>query len=207
MKKNLSQLLVVALLFLPSCSYLMEEQEVQALHYLKKAPKADIRKFFKGNVEAFAVTRDENDKIISAYKAKMHGKWEGNKGVLKQDFVYNDGKRDSRTWLITFENSGAFSAVGHDVLSPAKGRHRGNVIEMLYSLSLKKGSAKQEVKFEDNFYLVDRNSMIGISVMKVNSKIIGESTISYKKAARSVRKSSKNSAQGSVQNPTQNPVL
>ena len=62
---------------------------------------------------------------------------ESNKGVIKQTYTYANSEKDSRTWLVTLDNGGdTFTAIGHDVASPAKGRKVGNAIQMAYSLLL-----------------------------------------------------------------------
>lgn len=190
MKKFLSSLAIITCaISLSSCAYFQGNKKVEELSFLEKAPKIDIRNFFKGDIEAFAITQDQNGKITNSYIAKMTGKWEDNKGVLQQNFVYEDGKKDSRTWLIDVSEDGlSFGAVGHDVIEPAQGRQLGNAMQMNYPLSFLREGVKQKINFEDNFYLVDSRSLIGTSLMRKNGTIIGKSIISFKKVVDSAPK-------------------
>jgi hypothetical protein len=166
---------------LSSCAFLDRFNKAPELDFLDRGSKIDLKKFFNGEIEAFAITQDENGKISGTQTAKISGKWDENKGVIQQNFIYADGTKDSRTWLITINSDGTFDAVGHDVTSPAKGKQSGNAAQMIYSLSLAGKDGKQEVKFEDKMYLVDDKSMIMISNFKRGYSSSGKSIFSLKK--------------------------
>lgn len=155
------------------------------INSLEKAQKFDVKNFFNGDLEVFAINQDNEGKITSTFTAKMNGKWEENKGVLQQSFIYDNGKKDSRTWLITTDGDGTFNAVGHDVLTPVKGKQVGNAMQMIYSLSTKSDGAKQIKDYEDNIYLVDDRSAIGVSFVRKDGLAACKSIISYKKLSKS----------------------
>jgi len=189
MKKFFSSLLVVICAFsISSCASFSNPKEPKAIAFLEKAPKVDIKTFFKGDVKGYAIIQDPTGKIINTYNSKMTGKWEDNKGVLQQSFVYNDGKRDSRTWLITVGEDGAFDAVGHDVMDPAKGKQVGNVLQMEYSLGVMVEKQRQKMVYDDVFYMIDERSMMGTSVMKKGGAVIAKATVFIRKAADPVVK-------------------
>jgi len=171
---------VVSLLL--SCAYFESLNKSPDLDYLDKGTKMDIKKFFNGEVEGFAITKDEEDKIIGTQTIKITGKWEENKGVVQQNFTYSDGKKDNRTWLITVNSDGTFDAAGHDVSSLGKGKQIGNVAQMTYSLLVAgKKDTKQEVKFEDRIYLIDEKSAIMISNFEGGYNPSGQTVFSLKK--------------------------
>ncbi len=170
---------------LSSCAYLERfNQKPSEITALERAPKIEVKAFFNGDIDAFAITQDNQGKIVGSYTAKMTGKWDDNKGVLQQNFTYNTGKKDSRTWLITVDSDGTFNAIGHDMTAPIKGRQLGNAMQMVYTLSLPLDGKKQDVNYEDNLYLVDDRSVIGISFIKKGGAVSGKSIISYKKIGK-----------------------
>lgn len=179
MKKLFAALFLISLL--SSCTVLQNFNKSAEIDYLEKGAKIDFKKFFSGDIEGFAITQDQNGKISGTQTVKINGKWDENKGVIQQNFIYADGKKDSRTWLITFNDNGTFDAVGHDVSSPAKGKQIGNAAQMIYSLLLSENGVKREVKFEDKMYLVDDKSMIVISDFKKGFSSSGKSIFSLKK--------------------------
>jgi hypothetical protein len=158
-----------SLLFLilaSSCSLLDGNKIIPPLDYLEKGVKIDIKNFFNGDVEGFAIIQDQDSKIIGTKTIKMSGKWEDNKGVIQHVFTSLDGSKENRTWLITLEKDGTYDAVGHDVISPAQGKQLGNSSQIIYSLRINGQNGKEEFRYEDKTYLIDENSAIMISNVK-----------------------------------------
>jgi hypothetical protein len=188
--KNFTKILTISTiaLSLTSCAVfenLMQKKEVQQLDYLEGANKMDLKKFFDGNLEGFAIKQDASGKIASTFTVKINGKWEEGKGVIQFNYFYNDGTKDSRTWLITTNSDNSFDAVGHDVTTPAKGKQIGNAAQSIYSLMVGPKTDKEEMSFEDKMYLVDEKSVIMISNFKSkkSAKGAGKIILSIKKVA------------------------
>lgn len=193
---------IISSLILSSCANFQQKKQYQApeLDYLtENTTNANIKDFFNGEVEAFAITQDKNGKINGSYTAEINGKWNDNRGTIEQSFVKNDGSKEYRTWLITLEDEGKFTAIGHDVASPGKGKQIGNAVQMLYTLSLEGHDAegfstgKEDVKFEDTIYAVDENSMIMISNMIKGNNYVGKTIVSLKKLSNDKKPSAKKS--------------
>lgn len=173
---------VILLICLSSCAYIQSfNNKPTEIDSLDKGVKIDIKKFFSGELEGFSITQDQSGKIISTKTTKINGKWEENKGVVQQNFLFADSKKDSRTWLITLHEDGTFDAVGHDVVSPGKGKQVNNAAQMNYSLSLPGKIGKEELKYEDKIYLVDEKSAIMISTFKKGHSPAGKTITSLKK--------------------------
>jgi hypothetical protein len=181
MKKILSAIFLVVLI--SSCQYFdkFKKPKVSEITYLEKSPKLDIKSFFDGEITSFSITQDKNNKIISTSIAKINGKWQDNKAVIEQNFVNEIGKKDNRTWLLTLENDNSFSAVGHDVYSPAKGKIKGNAMQMIYTIFRKQNDQKIKTNYEENIYLVDENSAIGVINFSDEKGDSFKSFVSYKK--------------------------
>lgn len=169
---------------LSSCAYvdkLLSPHRATELDYLDKSTKIDIKKFFTGDVEAFAIIQDENAKIIGTYSSKINGKWDENKGVIQHNFIDDSGNKENRTWLITLQPDGTFEVVGHDFTKTADGKQLGNAAQMIYSLIVRTKEGKEEVKFEDKMYLVDEKSMILISNFTKPNGDTGKKIVSLRK--------------------------
>jgi hypothetical protein len=177
-------LAILFLSLLSSCT-ILQGQKTSQLDYLEKGAKFDVKSFFNGNIDAFAITQDSSGKIIDTETVKINGSWEENKGVIKQSFVYASGGKDSRTWLITLDEGGNFTAIGHDVAAPAQGKQVGNAMQMIYALLLpgKIKGEKSKVSFEDKVYLVDENSAIMISSSSAGFGDSKKTIISLRKLA------------------------
>ncbi len=165
--KNISRfLLSLTLLFcVASCASLLSKKP-QEIDYLDNSLKMDVKSFFTGDIEAFSIVRNSHDKIISTTTAKLNGKWEENRGVLKYDFTYLDGSKDSRTWFITLNSDSSFEIVGHDVAAGFSGSQIGNVAYMNYVLVSRGNKGQIRTNYEDKMYLVNEKSMILITKFK-----------------------------------------
>ena len=189
MKFLLKLLILVALLEnIASCEFLSnvnssKHKALTPVDYLEKSAKLDIKNFFNGELEVFAVVQDAGGKIESSYTSKVVGKWEEGRGNVQFNYLFNNGKKDSRTWLFTINDSSGFSIIGHDFIESGNGRNQGNAAVINYSLNLNRGlgDKKQRVDFEDYLYLVDEKSAIIISSMKQDKKNVAKAIISLKK--------------------------
>ena len=185
--KNIFCLAVAAALAfsISSCAYvdqLFAPKRVVELDYLDKTTEIDIKKFFNGDIEAFAIVQDKDGKIVGTYSNKIHGKWEENKGVIQYNLVDDKGNKDNRTWLITLEaDNGTFEVVGHDFTKPADGKQIGNAAQMIYALTMRSKEGRIEVKFDDKMYLVDEKSMILVSSFTKENGDHGKKIVSLRK--------------------------
>ncbi len=174
--------LVALSILISSCA--MQEGQMSRLDYLERGVRADIKDFFNGKMRGFAIVQDQRGDISDTVSLDVEASWEENKGVIKKTYKYANGEKDSRTWLVTLDNGGAtFTAIGHDVASPAKGRKLGNAIQMTYSLLMPSQirGQKEQVKFDDKYYLVDENSAIVISESSTGFGQVKKTIVSLRK--------------------------
>ncbi len=160
---------IAIVLSISSCAAfggLLHKKEAPKLDYIDGSVKMDMKKFFDGDLEGFAIKQDESGKITGTVTAKINGKWEENKGVVQFNYRHSDGTKDSRTWLITVNSDNSFDAVGHDIIKAASGKQSGNAAQSIYSLNIGQKGNREEVEFEDKIYLVDEKSAIMTSIFK-----------------------------------------
>jgi hypothetical protein len=79
---------------------------------------------------------------------------------LHQDFLYADGKTNSRDW--TFHQTGdhTFTGIAADVDGPAKGEAYGNLFHWTYDLELDPGNSLKNVAMEQWMYLQDDGTVV-----------------------------------------------
>jgi len=177
-------IVIIFILTLSSCAYfenIFSKKQIAELDSLQTTPKIDIKKFFNGDIEGFAITQDSAGKINGTIQIKISGKWDENKGEIKQNFIYDGVNKDSRIWLVTLNADGTFDTIGHDFLAPAQGKQIGNAAQILYTLNLMDQVSKRPVRFEDRMYLVDEKSIIEISSYIKANGVSGKTITSLKK--------------------------
>ena len=150
--------------------------------YAGEKPAMDIRTFFDGPVEAWGVMYSFSGKQDLRFHATMHGSWDGDKGQLKEKFIYSDGRIDERTWVITMIDDHHFTATAGDVVGIANGTQHGNTVNMRYILDAKRSSGGTiKLSMDDWMYLVDEHTIINRIKMKKFGIAVGELVVTMRK--------------------------
>jgi hypothetical protein len=149
--------------------------------YAQNQPKMDIRQFLNGKLEAHGILQNRRGKMIKSFYVTMVGTWDKNNGKLEENFVFSDGKKDQRTWEISFSDDNNFTAKAHDTVGIATGQQYGNAFKMDYILKIDVEGKKYDIKLVDWIYLVDEKTAINVSKMTKFGFDVGTLTISFKK--------------------------
>jgi hypothetical protein len=80
-----------------------------------------------------------------AFTARLNGRVEGDVFVLVEDFVFEDGKTDRKTWRLRRVGEGRYEGAREDVVGVAKGFQDGHVFRLEYRMRL----GSRVVKFRD----------------------------------------------------------
>ena len=176
--KLTSKLLILNTIFMTlfSCKSITTED------YSKNQPKLDIRQYLNGKVKAWGILEDRSGKITRRFTVDMEGTWNGNKGILDEKFIFDDGEKSTRIWTIVVSDDNNFTAIAGDVVGNAIGKQRGNSIQMAYTLDLEVGKGKRyNVALDDWMYLLDEKTLVNKSTIKKFGITFGKLTIFFKK--------------------------
>lgn len=168
-------LLITASLFLISCSSPSVE------HYKNTSPVFDFKTFFNGNLKAYGVVQDYKGELTRKLVVDLNATWQGNKGVIEEDFVYDDGETQKRIWFITLNDDNTLSGTADDVLGIAKGKSSGSVFHWNYNVEIPYDGSMLEVNFDDWMFLVTDSHLINrTSIIKFGVEV-GEVTLVIEK--------------------------
>ena len=145
--------------------------------YKKTEPTLALETFFNGNLVAYGIVQNPSGKVIQRFKADLIGTWQGNKGVLDEQFYYADGTTGERTWYLEKHPNGAYSGTASDVSGTAQGYARGFALNWEYTLQLPINGKTWELKLDDWMYLIDENRMINRTDMRKWGIKLGELTL------------------------------
>ena len=70
------------------------------------------------------------------FTAHLHGRLEGDTFILVEDFAYDDGERDQKTWRLTRTGPGRYSGTREDVIGEAIGFQDGAAFRLEYKVRL-----------------------------------------------------------------------
>jgi hypothetical protein len=149
--------------------------------YAGEKPALDIRRYFDGLVDAWGVFTDRNGAVARRFTVALRGRWNGEQGVLEEDFVFSDGERQRRVWYLTHLGDGRYTGRADDVVGTATGEQRGNALRWNYTLALPVGGRTWHVDFDDWMFLVDERVLLNRATMSKFGIRLGEVTLAFTK--------------------------
>ena len=139
-----------------------------------------MKEYFNGTLDAWGVFQDRNGKVVKRFTVVMKCSWDGNTGVLDEDFTYSDGTKEKRVWTIV-KNGDQYTGTAGDVVGQATGVASGNALNWSYTLRLPVEDSVYEVQFDDWMYLMDEKTMLNRAVMSKFGVELGEVFLSFRK--------------------------
>jgi hypothetical protein len=149
--------------------------------YAAEKPVLDLKQYFNGTLDAYGIFTDRSGKVVKRFTVVMKGSWNGDEGVLDEDFVYSDGSLQKRIWRLKRLPDGRYTGTADDVVGEARGQARGNAFNWTYTLALPVDGRVWHVDFDDWMYLMDDRVMLNTAVMSKWGVKLGEVTLSFVK--------------------------
>ncbi len=85
-----------------------------------------------------------------AFTAYLDGSWDGTTFTLVEDFDYDDGEKDRKTWRLTRTANGEWRGLREDVVGAARGYMDGPALRLEYIVDIpKKNGGATRVGFRD----------------------------------------------------------
>ncbi len=108
------------------------------------------------------------------FTAYLDGAWDGETLTLVEDFNFDDGEKDRKTWRLTKQADGTFVGTREDVVGEAVGFYdeEGFRLEYFIRLGGENGEGGRRVKFRDILYkradgVVVNNATVGYWGLRV----------------------------------------
>jgi hypothetical protein len=149
--------------------------------YAAEKPVLELRDYFNGTLDAYGVFTDRSGKVVKRFTVVMRGSWNGEDGVLDEDFVYSDGTTQKRIWRLKRVGPGSYTGRADDVVGEAQGKQSGNAFNWTYTMSLPVDGKVYEVQFDDWMYLMTNRVMLNKAAMSKFGFRLGEVTLSFTK--------------------------
>ena len=149
--------------------------------YVAEQPTLDLAQYFNGTLDAHGVFSDRSGQVVKRFRVVMKCSWQGNDGVLDEDFTYSDGTKQRRVWRLKKLDGGRYTGTADDVSGEAQGQSAGNAFNWRYTLRLPVDGKVVDVQFDDWMYLMDERVMLNKAVMSKFGVRLGEVTLSFYK--------------------------
>ena len=170
--------LVVTLGAISSCA----RRDVTAL--ATRQPALVLEEFFAGDTVAFGIFEDRFGNLRRQFRVALNGAVTGNRLVLNEQFLYEDGEAATRIW--TIDNLGPdadggirYQGTAADIEGVATGLIAGNGLNWAYDVSLTVGGTTTEVHFDDWIYRQSDEIAINRAYVSKFGMDIGSVTIVF----------------------------
>lgn len=126
-------------------------------------PAFDLRTHLDGPIICEGVIYGPLGRVSSRFVADFDASWEGNKGVMKERFVYDDGSTQDREWRLVVGDDGSIDAEAADVVGTGKGRQSGPTVLLRYNIRLPEASGGHVLNTVDWMYLTPNGTIMNRS--------------------------------------------
>ena len=149
--------------------------------YAREQPVLDLRAYFNGRVDGHGIFTDRSGKVVRRFTVTIEGRWNGDEGVLDEDFRYSDGSRQRRVWRLRQLPGGRYVGRADDVVGEAIGQAAGNTLHWNYTLALPVDGRTWHVQMDDWMHLVDGDVMLNRTAMRKFGIHLGDVTLSFRR--------------------------
>lgn len=168
MNKLLNKIVVIFIssLMLLSCS------SPQLKNYSNTTPNLDLTQFFNGELVAYGMVLNRSGELTRRFNVVLNASWQGNKGVIDEQFTFNDGEKSTRVWQLTKTDNNNYQGTAGDVIGVAYGETSGSVLHWQYDMTINVDGTDYEVSLDDWMYLIDDNRLFNkTDIMKFGLKV------------------------------------
>ena len=83
--------------------------------------------------------------------AIINGSWDGESMTLVEDFEFDDGEKERKTWVLTQLENGEWTGTREDVIGQARGYQDGKAFRLEYDMALpdEEGNPGRKMRFRD----------------------------------------------------------
>jgi hypothetical protein len=149
--------------------------------YRNERPVLKLEEYFNGTIDGWGMFQKRDGTVVKRFKVVVEASWEGDQGVLDEQFTYSDGTKQQRIWRLTRTGDDEYTGTADDVVGSARGRVSGNALQWAYILRLPLGEEVYEVNFDDWMYLQEEGVLLNRSVMKKFGFHLGEVLLFFKR--------------------------
>ncbi len=141
-----------------------------------------LEEYFLGETSAYGLFEDRFGKVRRQFKVDITGELVGDRLTLTENFLYDDGERETRIWEIDVLGDGRYRGTAGDVTGVAEGQVSGNAFNWKYKVDLKVGGSTWNVGFNDWMFLMQDDVLLNRAYVTRYGIEIGQVTIAFRKS-------------------------
>ena len=149
--------------------------------YADQQPAMDLKEFFNGDIKGWGLVHDRKGRVTRRFDFKIVGTWDGNNGVLDEEFLYYDGETQTRQWRLEYLGDGQYKGLADDIVGEASLSESGNALNLKYKLIVPLDDSEIALKFDDWIWQMNDGVAINRAVMRKFGIRVGELTVVMQK--------------------------
>lgn len=166
---------LMLLLLLTACSGTNVE------HYRDTQPVLDLRTFLQGDLRAYGMLQDRSGRVTRRFVATLQASWEGDNGTLAEQFRFDDGETQNRTWNLQHVGNGRYVGTAGDVVGEAAGASAGAAFQWHYQLLVPWNDTSLAVTLDDWLFLIDEQHLLNVTELSKFGFKVGQLTLVIEK--------------------------
>lgn len=127
---------------------------VRVTDYGDFEPRLEMQEFFRGDLTAHGIVKNRSGKVIRTFNATIEASWKDGHGLLEEKFLFDDGERQRRDWVLIPSGDDTFTGSAGDVVGEGRLEVAGNSVFLDYVLRIPYGDGTVDVRVDDRMYLV-----------------------------------------------------
>jgi hypothetical protein len=165
---------LLALVMLAGCTASVRD-------YAGREPQLDLKEYLDGPLVAWGIVQDRSGEVTRSFRVDMVGRWDGDTGVLEEDFTWSDGTTERRVWTFRKIDEHTYVGTAGDVVGEARGEAFGNALRWRYTLALPWNDGTINVLLDDWMWLIQDNVLVNRSEIRKFGFRVGEVTLFFQK--------------------------
>ncbi|MCG6883498.1 MAG: DUF3833 domain-containing protein [Silicimonas sp.] len=137
-------------------------------------PEFNVREVLNGALLCDGIIYGPTGRVASRFTARFDATWEGNDGVMREQFIYDSGSEQHREWRLSVDNTGRIRAEADDLVGSGTGRQAGSGVRLKYCIRLPEGGGGHVLDVVDWMYLLDNGTVMNRSQFRKFGIKVGE---------------------------------
>lgn len=141
----------------------------------------DPFRFFAGKSYAYGSFISRNGEVKRRFTADIIGTQDNGSITLQEHFIFDDGEREDRVWVLHKIDDKNLRAECDDVVGTATGQMIGPTLKLQYDFLLNVSGRKIKFKFDDIIICQDGTHAVNRARVSKFGIFVGEVIISFEK--------------------------
>jgi hypothetical protein len=149
--------------------------------YADREPRLDLKEYFDGPLVAWGIVQNRSGEATRSFRVDMVARWDGDTGVLEEDFTWSDGAVERRVWTFRKIDEHTYTGTAGDIVGEARGEAFGNALRWRYTLALPWNDGTVNVVLDDWMWLIQDDVLVNRSEIRKFGFRVGEVTLFFQK--------------------------